>query len=51
VWSRLGSGSTTVVGPDARSPANSTHDLTCAEATGSSYSIPLSGLPVTVKGG
>ena len=51
VWSRLGLGSTTVVGPEASRPASSTHDLTCAEATGSSYSIPFSGLPVTVNGG
>ena len=51
VWSRLGLGSTTVVGPDASSPASSTHDFTCADATGSSYSIPRSGLPVTVNGG
>ena len=35
VWSRLGSGSITVVVPSASSPAISTHDLTCAEATGS----------------
>ena len=36
VWSRVGSGSTTVVGPAAYSPASSTHDLTWALATGSS---------------
>ena len=36
VWSRLGWGSITVVGPDASSPAISTHDLTWADATGSS---------------
>ena len=35
VWSRLGAGSTTVVGPPAAySPASSTHDLTWALATG-----------------
>ena len=51
VWSRLGAGSTTVVEPDASRPASSTHDFTCAEATGIRYSIPLSGLPVTVNGG
>ena len=45
VWSRLGSGSITVVVPDASRPAISTHDLTCAEATGSSYSMPRSGMP------
>ena len=38
------------MGPDARSPAISTHDLTCADATGSAYSIPRSGVPNTVKG-
>ena len=32
--------------PEASSPASSTHDLTCAEATGSSYSIPRSGAAV-----
>ena len=32
------------------SPASSTHDLICAEATGSSYSMPRSGEPVTVNG-
>ena len=36
VWSRVGAGSVTLVAPDASSPANSTHDLICAEATGSS---------------
>ena len=47
MWSRLGSGSITVVVPEASSPAISTHDLTCAEATGSVYSIPRSGMPCT----
>jgi hypothetical protein len=51
VWSRLGTGSTTVVGPVAVNPASSTHDLICAEATGSAYSIPCRALPVTVNGG
>ena len=36
VWSRLACGSVTVVGPSARSPAMSTHDFTCALATGMS---------------
>ena len=45
VWSRVASGSTTVVSPSASSPASSTHDFTCAEATGSSYVMPVSGLP------
>ncbi len=38
-----GSGSITVVMPDASSPAISTHDLICADATGSAYSMPCSG--------
>ena len=46
VWSRLGSGSITVVVPEASRPAISTHDLICAEATGSVYSIPLQRLAV-----
>ena len=50
VWSRLGSGSITVVVPDASRPAISTHDFTCALATGSVYSIPRSGIPCTVNG-
>jgi hypothetical protein len=36
VWSRLTDGSTTVVEPAAIIPAISTHDFTCALATGSS---------------
>ena len=36
VWSRVGTGSTTVVSPSAKSPAISTADFTCALATGSS---------------
>ncbi len=36
VWSRLGTGSTTVVVPSAPRPANRTQDFTCALATGSS---------------
>ena len=36
--------------PEASRPAISTHDLTCADATGSVYSIPRSGMPCTVKG-
>jgi hypothetical protein len=34
VWSRLASVSITVVTPGAASPASSTADLICAEATG-----------------
>ena len=41
VWSRVARGSITVVGPSASSPASSTQLLTCAEATGSSYSMPV----------
>jgi hypothetical protein len=38
VWSRLGCGSTAVVGPScAKRPAKSTHDFTWALATGSSH--------------
>ena len=51
MWSRLGLGSTTVVDPEASSPASRTQDFTCAEATGSSYSMPDSGRPVTMNGG
>ncbi len=36
VWSRLRAGSPMVVAPSAASAASSTHDLTCALATGSS---------------
>ena len=36
VWSRLAAGSVTVVAPSAARPASSTHDFTCALATGSS---------------
>ena len=34
VWSRVGTGSTTVVVPEAERPANKTALLTCAEAMG-----------------
>ena len=50
MWSRLGLGSITVVVPDASRPAISTQDFTCADATGSVYSIPCSGAPCTVNG-
>ena len=36
LWSRVGTGSITRVIPGVLSPASSTADLTCAEATGSS---------------
>ena len=48
-WSRLGAGSRTVVEPEAIIPAIRTHDFTCALAIGSSYSIPASSAPRTVK--
>ena len=51
MWSRLGSGSMIVVVPEASRPAISTHDLICADATGSVYSMPCSGWPNTVNGG
>ena len=48
VWSRVGAGSSTVVSPSsARSPARRTADLTCADATGSSYAMPWSRAPST----
>ena len=37
--------------PSASSPASSTHDFTCALATGSSYSMPCRRAPLTVNGG
>ena len=40
-WSRVGSGSSTRVQPGAFSPASSTADFTCADATGSRYSIGM----------
>ena len=46
VWSRVGTGSSTVVSPPrARSPASSTADFTCALATGSSYEVGRSSAP------
>ena len=51
VWSRVASASITVVAPGACSPAISTADLICAEATGSRYSIgSRSALPRMVSG-
>lgn len=35
VWSRVGTGSITVVAPGVFNPASSTADFTCADATGS----------------
>ena len=42
VWSRDVTGSTTVVGPSAKSPASRMADFTCALATGLSYVMPWS---------
>ena len=51
VWSRVGCGSTTVDTPGALRPANSTADLTWAEATGRAYSMGSgSAAPLTVIG-
>jgi hypothetical protein len=51
VWSRVGSGSTTVVMPGELRPASSTADLICAEATGSVYSTGIgSRAPITASG-
>ena len=51
VWSRVGAGSTTAVSPSAYSPASRTADLTCALATGSRYSMPVSALPPRTRTG
>ena len=50
VWALVGLDSTTVVGPSAESPANSTHPFTCALATGGEYSIPERPPPSIVSG-
>ena len=49
VWSRVGSGSTTVVVPEARSPASSTALLICALGTSGVCMMPASAPPVTVE--
>jgi hypothetical protein len=51
VWSRLWEDSLRVVLPEASIPAISTHDFTCALATGTWYSIPCSCAPRTRSGG
>ena len=51
MWSRVGWGSWIEVSPLATSAASIAHDLTCAEATGSRYSVPCSAAPWTVNGG
>ena len=51
MWSRVGTRSTTVVGPSAAySPASTTHDFTCALATGGSYRIGRSPLASIASG-
>ena len=51
VWSRLGSGSTIVVGPAASSPASSTHGLDLRARDRQLVRIPCRRPPVTVNGG
>ena len=51
MWSRLCLRSVIVVEPAASIPAISTHDLTWALATGTSYSMPASSVPSTLSGG
>ena len=51
VWSRVGVGSTTVVGPLALRPASRTADFTCALATGSSYVMPRSASTPSIVSG
>ena len=51
VWSRVGSGSITLVSPGALRPASSTADFTCADGTGKRYSIGSGSLvPMTASG-
>ena len=50
MWSRVGSGSTTVVSSSAKRPARRTADFTWALATGSSSVLPWTSPPVTVSG-
>jgi hypothetical protein len=51
LWSRVGTGSITVVIPGVLRPASRIADLTCAEATGRRYSIRTAGArPRTIKG-
>ena len=49
VWSREGVFSVMLVVPLAKRPARSRHDFNCALATGSVYSIPVSGPPRDLK--
>ena len=50
VWSRDGVISVTLVVPCAKRPASSRHDFNCALATGSVYSMPVSGAPSISSG-
>ena len=50
VWSRDSAGWCSTVFPRAESPASMMQDLTCALATGKSYSMPFSDPPLTVSG-
>ena len=51
VWSRVASGSITVVSPAVLRPASRMQLFTCAEATGSVYSIgTISSVPTTASG-
>ncbi len=51
VWSRVGSGSITLVSPGALKPASRMADFTCADGTGSRYSIGSGSLvPITASG-
>ena len=51
VWSRVATGSTTVVTPGALSPASRTELLTWALATGNSYRIGCKPPPAILSGG
>jgi len=51
LWSRVGTGSITMVRPGVFRPASSTADLTWAEATGRRYSIEIgAAAPITASG-
>ena len=50
VWSRVATGSMTVVSPSAKRPAIRIADFTCALATGSVYSMPRREPPSMVAG-
>ena len=50
MWSRDGVVSVMLVVPVAKSPASNRHDFNCALATGSVYSMPVSGAPSISRG-